>query len=335
MRSRLVAALVVLAVASGAGALPSQARADLSARTSATTPGAAGLGLGPATVNVAVATVWTRPSSVRPVDAPALANPVRIRAWLAAMTLSQRRGLSGRAVTQVVLGEHVRVVALSGSWARVVVPDQPTPLDSRGYPGWIPKRQLVHGVLASTAATVTVVQKTTYLRTATGRRVMEVSFGSVLQRLGRSGKDWLVRLPDGRQVRVSTSAAVTHLLAATEASMVASARRFLGLDYLWAGTSGFGFDCSGLMHMVYRVHGIVIPRDSADQARAGHAVRRSALRPGDLVFFAKNGVVHHVGMYVGHGRMLHAPHTGSQVEEIPLFGGSLGKEYSGARRFLS
>ena len=260
--------------------------------------------MGPATVTVAVAIVWKRASSARPVDAPALANPARTRTWLATMTLSQRRALSGRAVTQVVLGEQVRVVALSGSWARVVVPDQPTPLDSRGYPGWIPKRQLVHGVLSATTPTVTVVKATTLLRTNSGARVIEASFGTQLERLGRSGKDWLVQLPDGRHVRVATSAAVTHPLAATEASMVASARRFLGLDYLWAGTSGFGFDCSGLMHMLYRVHGIQIPRDSADQARSGSAVRRAALRPGDLVFFAKDGVVHHVGMYIGHGRML-------------------------------
>jgi cell wall-associated NlpC family hydrolase len=293
-----------------------------------------GLGLGSATVTVSVATVWKRPSSVRSVDAPALANPVRIRGWLAAMTLAQRRGLSGRAVTQVVLGERVRVVALSGSWARVVVADQPTPLDPRGYPGWIPKRQLVHGVLPASTPTVTVVKATTWLRTGTGSRVLEASFGSTLQRTGRSGTDWLVRLPDGRTARVPMSSAVTHPLAATEASMVASARRFLGLDYLWAGTSGFGFDCSGLMHMLYRVHGIRIPRDSVDQARGGHAVARSALRPGDLLFFATNGVVHHVGMYVGRGRMLHAPQTGSQVKVVPLFAGSLGKEYSGARRYL-
>jgi cell wall-associated NlpC family hydrolase len=192
----------------------------------------------------------------------------------------------------------------------------------------------MHGVLPASTPTVTVVKATTWLRTTAGTRVLEASFGSVLKRTGKSGAYWLVRLPDGRAVRVATSAAVTHPLPATEASMVASARRFLGLDYLWAGTSGFGFDCSGLTHMLYRVHGIRIPRDSVDQSKSGHAVARNALRPGDLVFFSSKGVVHHVGMYIGRGQMLHAPQTGSVVKVVPVFAGSLGRQYSGARRYL-
>ena len=97
--------------------------------------------------------------------------------------------------------------------------------------------------------------------------MLEASFG-MLERLGRSGKDWLVQLPDRWHVRVATSAAVTHPLGATEASMVASARRFLGLDYLWAGTSGFGL-LGPHAHAVPQSARHPIPRDSADQARSG------------------------------------------------------------------
>jgi gamma-D-glutamyl-L-lysine dipeptidyl-peptidase len=291
--------------------------------------------LGPATVDVAVATVWRHASSPRAVDAPALASPVRFRQWLDAMTVSQRRALSGRADTQVLLGQNVRVVAVSGTWARVVVPDQPTPLDSRGYPGWIPKRQLIAGVAPSTGTTVTVVQPTTWLRSPSGARLLEVSFGTGLSAHGRSGADWRVRLPDGRAARVAASSVVTRSLPQTSRSIVASARGFLGLAYLWAGTSGFGFDCSGLMEAVYRMHGVRIPRDSSAQAVAGRAVRRANLRAGDLVLFASGGRVHHVGMYVGHGMMLHAPHTGSQVQVTSISTGPFAKEYAGARRFLS
>jgi cell wall-associated NlpC family hydrolase len=296
---------------------------------------AAKLHLGPATVDVAVATVWAHATSPRAVDAPALANPVRVRTWLGAMTLAQRRALSGRAVTQAVLGERVRVVALSGSWARVVVPDQPTPLDRRGYPGWVPVRQLTGATVPSTGTTVTIVKATSWLRTTGGAHLLEASFGTRLAALGRSGAYWKVRLPDGRQARVAASSVVTHSLPATSSSVVSSARRFLGLDYLWAGTSGFGFDCSGLMEVVYRVHGIRIPRDSAAQAVAGRAVARAKLRVGDLVFFALNGRVHHVGMYVGNGKMLHAPHTGARVQVISMSAAPFAKEYAGARRFLS
>jgi hypothetical protein len=96
----------------------------------------------PAYVAVAMATVWRSPSSPRPVDAPALTNPVRVREWLAALSASDQSGLIGRADTQMLLGDQVEVLALSGAWASVVVPDQATTLDSRGYPGWVPTVQL-------------------------------------------------------------------------------------------------------------------------------------------------------------------------------------------------
>jgi cell wall-associated NlpC family hydrolase len=99
--------------------------------------------------------------------------------------------------------------------------------------------------------------------------------------------------------------------------VVATARSFAGLPYLWAGTSGFGLDCSGFTWLVYRAHGIVIPRDAAPQSHSGRAVAR--LRRGDLTFYAANGLVHHVAMYVGRGLMVHSPRTGVPVQVIPLW----------------
>jgi cell wall-associated NlpC family hydrolase len=142
-----------------------------------------------------------------------------------------------------------------------------------------------------------------------------------------------VRLPAGGTARVYASKVAAQARPDTPAAIVSSARQFLGLDYLWAGTSGFGFDCSGLTEIVYRVHGIRIPRDASPQSTAGTAVRRSALRPGDLVFFARNGTVHHVGMYIGNGKMLHSPRTGSEVKISSISAAPYGREYAGARRF--
>ncbi|HMC38552.1 MAG TPA: C40 family peptidase, partial [Acidimicrobiales bacterium] len=114
----------------------------------------------------------------------------------------------------------------------------------------------------------------------------------------------------------------------------AEARRFLGLQYLWAGTSSFGFDCSGLTYTVYRQFGVTLPRDAADQARAGGPVARADLRPGDLVFFAFDGrTVDHVGIYAGNGLMIDAPHTGAAIETVPLWSPDLSPYYAGARRY--
>src|SRR5947209_6702504 len=93
-------------------------------------------------VTVAVATLWSSPAAPRPVDAPALSAPVQIRRWLAGMSTSARRGLTGRIESQALYGEPLTVTGVSGSWLHVVAPGQPTHRDNRGYPGWVPRRQV-------------------------------------------------------------------------------------------------------------------------------------------------------------------------------------------------
>lgn len=293
-------------------------------------------------VSVSVATLWRSPSSARAVDASALRAPADIRGWLAAMSLTQRRGLNGRADTQALLGDRVLVLAVRGSWAQVVVPDQPTPLDSRGYPGWLPVRQLSPTASKSGSGLATVVSRTTWLRTdnAATTRVTEVSYGTRLPVLGTAGSWVRVALPGGAVRRLSLSAVSRHAVGAPAVpasgpSLVRAAQSFTGLPYLWAGRSGFGFDCSGLTSLVYRVHGITIPRDADAQATRGRAVSTAQRTTGDLLFYATaSGYVHHVSLYAGAGMMVQSPSTGKSVETIPVSTSSYAVEYAGARRYL-
>jgi cell wall-associated NlpC family hydrolase len=97
------------------------------------------------------------------------------------------------------------------------------------------------------------------------------------------------------------------------------ARRFVGLPYLWGGTSRYGFDCSGLVHLAFREAGIVVPRDASAQHAAARPVELGRERAGDLYFFAgDDGHVVHVGFATGPRWMLHAPETGKGIEETPL-----------------
>lgn len=292
-------------------------------------------------VAVSVATLWRSPNAPRVVDRPALANPARIRAWLSALTVPLRRDLNGRADTQALLGDRVVVTARSGSWAKVVVPDQPTPLDARGYPGWVPVAQLTGSAPLAATRTAAVITPTAWLRSddGAGRPIVEISFGTRLPVVTATPADVRVAAPPGRVTRiaandVSLTRTGTAALAGDGVGLVRTATTFTDLPYLWAGTSGFGFDCSGLTWLTLRVHGITIARDASPQSTHGRLVPTSALRPGDLLFFANASGVHHVGIYAGVGRMVHAPGSGRGVETVSLSTPPYSDELVRARRYL-
>ena len=120
----------------------------------------------------------------------------------------------------------------------------------------------------------------------------------------------------------------------SEADLVATARRFTGVPYLWGGMSAHGVDCSGLTSRVYAVNGVDLPRDADmqfDDPRA-RPVERADLRQGDLVFFGQKKITH-VGLYVGDGRFINATtHTRPDVHEESLDDPYWVALYRGARR---
>lgn len=99
---------------------------------------------------------------------------------------------------------------------------------------------------------------------------------------------------------------------ASSNDVVNYALSFLGVPYVWGGTSPSGFDCSGFMQYVYAHFGINLPRTSEEQQTVGTTVSRNGLMPGDLVFFGTPA--YHVGMYIGNGEFVEAPHTGDVVK---------------------
>lgn len=104
------------------------------------------------------------------------------------------------------------------------------------------------------------------------------------------------------------------------AQVVAYAARFLGVRYVWGGTTPAGFDCSGLVQFVYKNFGVTLPRTSQEQASAGVAVSPSALQPGDLLVYSEpgEGPNSHIGIYAGNGQQIDAPYTGASVRYDPV-----------------
>jgi len=103
---------------------------------------------------------------------------------------------------------------------------------------------------------------------------------------------------------------------ARAAAAVAAARAALGSPYVWGSNGPSGFDCSGLMQWSYAKAGVFLPRTSQAQRYAGHQVPLSQAQPGDLVTYRADAS--HVGMYVGNGQVIHAPHPGAPVRYDPV-----------------
>jgi peptidoglycan DL-endopeptidase CwlO len=132
----------------------------------------------------------------------------------------------------------------------------------------------------------------------------------------------------GVGVGASTPEGSTVAPPSVHGGVVGIAMQYLGVPYVWGGSSPRGFDCSGLVMYVYGQIGVSLPHSSYAQFNMGSPVSLSQLQPGDLVFFTGAS---HVGIYIGGGQFIHAPHTGDVVK-ISSLTGYYASAFIGGRR---
>ena len=298
-------------------------------------------------VDVSVATLWTEPGLLRELDAPSASNPVDLNTWINSMNYEDKLWLVGNLETQALYGSKVTILEEQGEWVKVAVANQLTPRNELGYPGWMPKSQLKPAKAFEKQFSngfVLVDSPKTWLYSDPKQKskFMEISFNTRLPLLQvkkdkvkvmtpSNGSKWI----DKEDVKIFKDE--SQIPTPTGRDIVETGKEFLGLSYLWAGMSGFGFDCSGFTYTMYHANGITIPRDSSVQAQYGTKVERENLQPGDLLFFAYDqgkGKVHHVGMYIGEGKMIHSPNTSTHVRIDEISTSGYGEEYAGARRYI-
>jgi len=118
--------------------------------------------------------------------------------------------------------------------------------------------------------------------------------------------------------------------------VVQIAEQFLGLPYIYGGSTPAGFDCSGFTSYVFKQLGYSLYRSSYQQINNGIPVSKSDLQPGDLLLFKRQGAsrIHHVGIYVGDGMMIHSPQTGDVIKYTSIVSGYYNNCYYAARRIV-
>ncbi|SFM07412.1 NlpC/P60 family protein [Paenibacillus sp. 1_12] len=296
-------------------------------------------------VAVSVATVWTTPESPRPMDEPAMQNPVDLKSWVQGLSVTDKLDLcdANRVQTQILMGTEVIVMEESRDWVKVCIPDQFKRNSALGYPGWVPKRQLAEQLHRTADAEIQ------YAEVMSNRAMlsielseMELSYLTRLPILAEIGETIRVDTPIGvgqlnrKDVRIITGSKDEPRHSDAGKQIVEEAKKFIGLPYLWGGISSFGFDCSGFAYQLHKSQGIEIPRDVSDQARHGIEIPRDLLKPGDLLFFARDegkGLIHHVCIYMGDNTMIHSPDSRSKVEKVRLDEYKLAKEHCLSKRY--
>ena len=230
-------------------------------------------------------------------------------------------------VSQAICGVSVVVEEDKGEWVKVRTPDD--------YSGWMPLASLRrykpgernYAASGSIVQVASLFANVYHEDSVTKHQPMLVlPFEARLEvvpgpesNVGR----WIeVRLPDERTAWIQRGDIDPHPKPLTVAQATEFSKRFLGLAYLWGGTSTFGFDCSGFTQMLVRQRGIVMPRDADLQAawQGVLPVKPNKLRAGDLLFFGGSPQkITHTGMYIGRGEFINDTthdHPGVQISSL-------------------
>lgn len=290
-----------------------------------------------AQISVATATLWKDPDSPQEADRLAIGTRSAVRDWVAGMTRDERvNGLNGRTESQILLGDRVIVEEIRDTWAKVIVLDQANNADPRGYPGWVPLRQLTTDTNTDTGVDHIVSATATSIRDEPDGEVLipGVSMATRIQILDEEPyRGWGRAILPGpqqpgwirmRDVTLAPKEDIPAAAGRTESVNLAS--QLLDVPYVWGGLSAYGVDCSGLVYLAYRQLGIQLPRDAGDQAEATRPIKDDEVQPGDLFFFAHPGKsIHHIGLATqrnadGELTMIHAAGSYGKVVQEPITG---------------
>ena len=274
----------------------------------------------------------------------------------ASVGLNVRKGpsTSYSVITTLANGTKVTVVSTSGDWSKITCGNTT---------GYVSSKYLSNSASSSDNTSSTETSVTKYVNSSSGLNVRKgpstsysviTTLANGTQVTVKSTSDGWSKITSGSvtgyvssqylsSTKPSTGSSTgdsTSSSTSTSASkVVAFAKTLLGKPYVWGAQGPNGFDCSGFTYYVFKNSaGITLPRTSSEQSKYGTAVSKSNLKAGDLVFFdtvgANNGVVTHVGLYIGDGQIIHAASGQGKVVINNLNSSYYVNAYVNARRVL-
>lgn len=223
-------------------------------------------------VNVPLSVLWVKPGKKRDHDDLILGEITDPDAWVDGMDDEMRLWLVGKVETQALFGERVVILARKGRWMKVAAVSQRTQKNKEGYPGWVPAVQIsMNSVYLSEQlllpeVVVAIPKAKLYEDKNFSKLIYTISYQTRLPLLSEQENCFSVRLPNGDTgYLVKSDVKKVKDLNYWGIDVVKQARKFLGLKYIWGGTSAWGFDCSGFTFRVYQSQGLSIPRDAEEQ----------------------------------------------------------------------
>lgn len=201
-------------------------------------------------------------------------------------------------VSQLLFGETIKILSLKEKWAEIESSDN--------YRGWVDRKMLFENEISSNiepncswiiSSPIAVIQRTGI------DGVQYLSMGSLFHEYDDETEMFRMGNMTGRLI----SGSVIKSQWSCVAQLLATARHWLNVPYLWGGRNIMGVDCSGFIQIIFRINGIELPRDAKDQALAGRCLdTNEEILPGDLAFFSNAmGKIVHVGMIIASDRIIH------------------------------